>query len=71
MTQPDFESAHRYAFERLQQELDPNLYYHNLRHTFEDVLPAATRFAAMAEISPDDTLLLRTAAVFHDTGFLG
>ncbi|HSH03979.1 MAG TPA: HD domain-containing protein [Anaerolineae bacterium] len=70
MTQPDFESAHRYAFERLKQELSPNLFYHDLRHTFEDVLPAVTRFATMANISPEDTLLVRTAAVFHDTGFL-
>lgn len=70
MAEPDFAAAARYAFGRLGRELDPRLRYHSLAHTRDDVLPAAERLAAISGVRGEPLLLLRTAAVYHDTGFL-
>src|SRR5688500_819275 len=37
--QPDYEAALRYALDRLERELSPNLFYHSLQHTRDDVFP--------------------------------
>ena len=50
--------------------LPDNLYYHNIDHTLQDVLPAAIRLAEMEAVSSDDLFLLKTAVLFHDTGFI-
>lgn len=70
MTNPDFEKASRYILTRLAQELSPTLTYHSLFHTRDDVLPAATRLGLAANLSAEELLLLKTAALFHDSGFL-
>ncbi len=70
MNQPDFEHARQYAFQRLERELAPDLFYHSIRHTRDEVLPAAERLAAMEGICPEQFLLLRTAATYHDIGFI-
>lgn len=67
---PDFEKARRYVFARLAQELSPHLAYHSLAHTKDDVLPAAARLGRFAGLEKEDYLLLETAALYHDTGFL-
>lgn len=69
MKQPDFDGARHYALARLENELDPRLSYHSLAHTRDDVLPAATRLALLAGVSPAERLLLETAALYHDIGF--
>jgi len=46
------------------------LYYHGIHHTRDDVLPAVQRLAALAGVDEDDLLLLRTAALYHDTGYI-
>ncbi|MBC8077600.1 MAG: HD domain-containing protein [Chloroflexales bacterium] len=68
--QPDFAAAQQYALGRLERELDPRLRYHSLAHTRDDVLPAVERLAALGRLYGEDLLLLRTAALFHDLGFL-
>lgn len=68
--QPDFNGASRYVMSRFTEDLSPALVYHNAYHTFEDVLPAATRLATAVGLDVECVLLIRTAAVFHDTGFL-
>ncbi len=70
MTPPDFENARQYALERLERELPDNLYYHSLGHTRDDVAPAVERLAAIEGIEGEALLLLRTAAYFHDIGFI-
>ena len=70
MTQPDFEQAKRYALARLESELSPNLVYHSIRHTRDEVLPAAEQFAALEGVAADDQRLLSTAAMYHDLGFI-
>jgi len=49
--------------------LPSTLYYHGIEHTLLDVLPRCEELAALEGISSDDTYLLKTAALFHDTGF--
>ncbi len=70
MKQPDFEQARRYALERLEQELSLQLVYHSLWHTRDDVAPAAERLAALEGVTGEDLLLLKTAAFYHDIGFI-
>jgi uncharacterized protein len=70
MGEPDFEQARRYALLRLEQELDPALCYHSIAHTRDEVVPAAERLAALEGFGGEDLMLLRTAAYFHDIGFL-
>lgn len=66
----NFEKAKQYALRRLENELSPGLYYHGLRHTTEDVVPAATKFAEGEGIQGNDLDLLLTSAWFHDLGFV-
>ena len=55
---------------RLENELDPRLGYHNLAHTL-DVVKQAEVIAKKEKVNDKhDLLLLKTAAVFHDSGFL-
>lgn len=68
--QADWELAKAYVVRRLSENLPPTLYYHNSAHTLEDVLPAAERLAAEAGLHPAERLLLRTAALYHDIGYV-
>jgi uncharacterized protein len=70
MHQPDFEAARQYALNRLQRELAPPVTYHTLAHTWDEVAPAADQFAALEGVIGEDLLLLRTAALYHDLGFV-
>ncbi len=65
-----FEQAKRYALGRLERDLPDGLYYHSLAHTVSDVVPAVEAFAKGEGIAGGDLLLLRTAAWFHDLGFV-
>ena len=68
--QPDFERARQYALDRLSNELPATLRYHTLEHTVDGVLPAVEQLAALSNVGDEDLLLLRTAAYFHDLGFI-
>jgi uncharacterized protein len=67
---PDFERAKQTIFEKMGRELSPQLTYHSLDHTRLDVLPAAIRLGRELAIGDEEMLLLTTAALYHDTGFL-
>ena len=68
---PDrFISIKQPILSRLEKELDPRLGYHNISHTL-DVLKQAEKIARKEGVKDrHDLLLLKTAAVFHDSGFL-
>jgi len=66
----DFEGAREYILGRLERELSPRLTYHSLCHTRDDVLPAAVRLALKTGVDEESLLLISTAALFHDAGFL-
>jgi predicted metal-dependent HD superfamily phosphohydrolase len=54
----------------LSAQLDKKLIYHNTGHTL-DVIKQSERIARAEGVSSDtDLLLLKVAALFHDTGFL-
>ncbi len=64
-----FQSISRHIVKKL-QELSPRLTYHNLQHSF-DVMEQADRIAREEGIRDEEELfLLKTAALYHDTGFL-
>lgn len=65
----DFKGAKNYILTRLENELNPQLYYHDLIHTL-DVVESCKRYAEMESIGEDDRILLETAAYFHDAGML-
>jgi len=68
---PDlFTSIKQPILSRLEKELDPRLGYHNIIHTL-DVLEQGEILAKQEKITDNhELLLLKTAAVFHDSGFL-
>ena len=70
MSHPDYERAFQYALERLEHGLAPEFVYHNVGHTRDDVVPAVDRLANMAGVSGDPLQLVRTAAYYHDIGFI-
>lgn len=62
--------AIRYITGRLKQELSAQLTYHTVQHT-EDVAIQAERIALAEGITDQEQLtLLKTAAYYHDAGFL-
>jgi uncharacterized protein len=67
---PNVRGAHQYALARLRRDLPPALHYHALRHTQDDVLSAVERLAALSGITGRSLDLLRTAAMFHDIGYI-
>lgn len=66
----NFQHAKQYALHRLERELPPNLLYHGITHTRDDVVPAVETLAKMEGIQGDSLSLLLTAAWFHDLGFV-
>lgn len=58
-----------FVLEKLEQGLPKNLYYHNLKHTV-DVFTQVELIGRSENVSKEDMLLLRTAALFHDMGHL-
>src|SRR5436190_19705879 len=64
-----FEKVYSFLMPRLEKELPTYLAYHNAGHT-RNVIEAVTRLAEGEHISDDDLQILKTAALFHDSGFL-
>ncbi|MBR5168784.1 MAG: HD domain-containing protein [Salinivirgaceae bacterium] len=52
----------------LEEKLPKNLYYHNLKHTI-DVTTQVEIIGRHEGINDEEMLMLKTAALFHDTGF--
>jgi predicted metal-dependent HD superfamily phosphohydrolase len=67
---PDWDGVERYVFARLAHGLPPELRYHSIRHTCSDVLPAVERLAALAGVNGTELVLLRTAVLYHDMGYM-
>lgn len=65
----EFYRAKQYIINRLHNELDPKLVYHDLEHTL-NVYHAAQELAKLENVNEHSTLLLLTAALYHDSGML-
>ena len=64
-----YQEVYSFIINRLQNELPSYLSYHSVQHT-KNVIEAVEHIAASEKISENDTLLVLTAALLHDTGFL-
>ena len=65
-----FTSIKQPILSRLEEQLDPRLGYHNISHTLDVVKQAGIIAKQEGVRDKHDLLLLRTAAAFHDSGFL-
>jgi class 3 adenylate cyclase/HD superfamily phosphodiesterase len=63
-----FDDLEEHVMNILEEKLPRNLYYHNLKHTI-DVTVQVELIGRGESISDEELLLLKTAALFHDTGF--
>lgn len=65
----DFDGAKTSIINTLKSELPNGLIYHNVHHTL-NVEKAAVRLATLEGIDTEGVILLRTAVLFHDAGFI-
>jgi len=65
----NYQQVYDFLIQKLEKELPGYYYYHNAEHT-KNVIAAAEHFAVKEGITGDDLLVLKTAALFHDAGFL-
>ena len=63
-----FDDIEETVLNMLEEKLPKNLYYHNLKHTI-DVTTQVEIIGRHEGISDEEMLMLKTAALFHDTGF--
>lgn len=68
MKNKDFLEVQDYVFKKL-KKLPKNLDYHGAHHT-KDVVKSVERLAKMEKLNENEIILLKTAALFHDIGFL-
>lgn len=64
-----YEKAYSFVIQKLETALPSYICYHNAQHTI-NVIASAEQIADKEQITGDDLLLLKTAALFHDIGFL-
>lgn len=66
----NFFKARKHIMKRLEKELHGNLYYHGIHHTI-DVCDASEYLAKSENVrNEEDLILLKTAVLYHDSGFL-
>jgi uncharacterized protein len=65
----NFEAVKSFITEKLEKELPRQLSYHSIEH-IRDVYQSAEMLADMEGVTGEDKLLLLTATLFHDSGFL-
>ena len=66
----EIEKAEQFILRQLEERLDRTLFYHGIHHTL-DVVHASAEIAALEGIIDEESLhLLRTAAFYHDSGFM-
>lgn len=64
-----YEQASSFLIHKLETGLPSYISYHNSQHT-KSVIAAAEHLAAGENVTGEDLVLLKTAALFHDAGFL-
>ena len=65
----NYRNAEKYIVKRLQGDLPNGLHYHGIHHT-KDVCEAVERLAIWEGVKGEELYLLKTAALFHDAGFI-
>ena len=64
----NFHAAKAFVLDKLERELSEQLAYHGIHHTL-DVFYTIEELCYLEKVSPYEELLLKTAALFHDSGF--
>ncbi len=64
----NYHAAKAFILDKLERELSEQLTYHGLHHTL-DVLYTTEELCYYERVPPYEALLLKTAALFHDSGF--
>ena len=64
-----YQLVYNFLMPKLEEELPEYYTYHNALHT-KNVIAAAEYLGTLEKISDEEMLLLKTAALFHDAGFL-
>lgn len=65
----NYNRVRKHLISRLEKDLPKNLHYHGVHHT-RDVIRAAERIAISEGLDDESVMLIKTAALFHDAGFL-
>lgn len=65
----DFKNAKKYILDRLENELKPDLHYHGIHHTL-DVYEASIKIAELENLNQEEKIVVNTAALYHDAGFI-
>ena len=68
-SQVNYEKVKDVIINELKNKLDKNLYYHGPHHTL-DVIAAAERIGKAEGLNEEKIMLIKLAALFHDSGFL-
>jgi len=65
----NYRHAEKYIIKRLEGDLPKGLHYHGIHHT-KDVCKAVERLAIWEGVKGEELYLLKTAALYHDAGFI-
>ena len=65
----DYQGAKAFILDKLRKELSDDLTYHGLHHTL-DVLRSVEDLCRLESIPKYEAVLVKTAALFHDSGFI-
>lgn len=65
----NYRNAEKYIVKRLAGDLPEGLHYHGIHHT-KDVCKAVERLAIWEGVKGEELYLLKTAALYHDAGFI-
>lgn len=65
----NYYKAEKSVLKLLEKGLSDNLYYHCIEHT-KDVVHAVERYALMEDVTDEGLFLLKSAATYHDAGFV-
>jgi len=65
----NYRTAERYILKVLEENLKTNLYYHDISHTL-DVCETVEKIALHEDVHGEELFVLKTAALYHDAGFI-
>ena len=65
----NYRKAERHIMKVLKDGLPDNLHYHGIHHTY-DVVKAVERIAILEGVMDEDIFVLKSAATYHDAGFV-
>ena len=65
----DFDFARKFILNKLKSSLPDELVYHDIKHTL-NVERSAERLANLEGVEGEELILLKTAVLFHDAGFI-